>query len=406
MTTFVDIFDHSSQAYKRAKRQHLKATKNRPSEVELDWTPFRAAEKRYKARFPPPDLRNVLDLATLDETRIHEIDTGIWRGSSKVALYTELIPKDGGGPKAYTIPSVPGLVILPSFVSCTKQRDLVEWSLSKHARYPNDTNLDIHYSLPQEGIWNAHLSQQEITIQPKTLDQTVPVQPPDPPLFAQTTPDPSSTLQPSAPSDLVSKLRWANIGWFYHWGTKQYDFTKGKGVIDDEIRDICKKAVNKIDWELIYGNSDTVWSNGMPEWKAWDETYEPDAGIVNFYQNKDTLMGHVDRSEVCATSPLVSISLGNAAVFLIGGLTRDVEPIPILLRSGDVVIMSGPTCRRAYHGVPRILEGTLPSHMNEAVDGLSSEWEPYRKYLQTTRININVRQVFPKGFTHDVTSGV
>lgn len=35
---------------------------------------------------------------------------------------------------------------------------------------------------------------------------------------------------------------------------------------------------------------------------------EPDAGIVNFYQTKDTLMGHVDRSEVCATSPLVSIS--------------------------------------------------------------------------------------------------
>lgn len=35
---------------------------------------------------------------------------------------------------------------------------------------------------------------------------------------------------------------------------------------------------------------------------------EPDAGIVNFYQTKDTLMGHVDRSEICATSPLVSIS--------------------------------------------------------------------------------------------------
>ena len=43
-------------------------------------------------------------------------------------------------------------------------------------------------------------------------------------------------------------------------------------------------------------------------------------------------------------------SLGNAAVFLIGGQTRDIEPIPILLRSGDVVVMSGPHCRRAYHG--------------------------------------------------------
>ena len=43
-------------------------------------------------------------------------------------------------------------------------------------------------------------------------------------------------------------------------------------------------------------------------------------------------------------------SLGATAIFLIGGKTRDVQPIPILLRSGDVVIMSGPHCRRVYHG--------------------------------------------------------
>ena len=110
-------------------------------------------------------------------------------------------------------------------------------------------------------------------------------------------------------------------------------------------------------------------------------------------------MGHVDRSEVCATSPLVSISLGNAAIFLIGGLTRDVEPVPILLRSGDVVIMSGPSCRRAYHGVPRILEGSLPPHLkSENIGDHDLEWAPYDQYMQTTRININVRQVFPKGF--------
>ena len=43
-------------------------------------------------------------------------------------------------------------------------------------------------------------------------------------------------------------------------------------------------------------------------------------------------------------------SVGSAAIFLFGGTTRDEEPVPILLRSGDVVIMSGPECRRAYHG--------------------------------------------------------
>ena len=93
-------------------------------------------------------------------------------------------------------------------------------------------------------------------------------------------------------------------------------------------------------------------------------------------------------------------SLGNAAVFLIGGMTRDTEPIAILLRSGDIVIMSGP-CRRAYHAVPRILEGSLPPHLQGTSLGddiQRKEWEPYEEYMNSTRININVRQVFPKGF--------
>lgn len=50
------------------------------------------------------------------------------------------------------------------------------------------------------------------------------------------------------------------------------------------------------------------------------------------------------------TQPADPCSVGSAAVFLLGGTTREAEPIPILLRSGDVVIMSGPECRRAYHG--------------------------------------------------------
>lgn len=52
-------------------------------------------------------------------------------------------------------------------------------------------------------------------------------------------------------------------------------------------------------------------------------------------------------------------SLGNAAIFLIGGLTRDTEPMPILLRTGDVVIMSGPACRRAYHGLSHFIVASL-----------------------------------------------
>jgi hypothetical protein len=41
-------------------------------------------------------------------------------------------------------------------------------------------------------------------------------------------------------------------------------------------------------------------------------------------------------------------------VFLLGGRTKDIPPVPILVRSGDVVVMSGES-RYCYHGVPHIL---------------------------------------------------
>ncbi|KAF5365685.1 hypothetical protein D9758_003203 [Tetrapyrgos nigripes] len=417
-------------SYKKARRHFLKSTRDRDNSAahSSDWSPFRVAEKRFKSKFPPPDLSNVLDLALLDPQRIHEINAGGWAGRPD-AFPTRRINLFDSDAKGYIFPHIPGLVVLPSFLSHQKQKDLVEWSLSEHSKQPNETNLDIHYILPPEGVWNAYVAAKsdpslDLHIPPKSsvvLDafEQYQEQESGPRQLINNTPAdsdnfdslhnvpklpaaPSPTAHPSSPATLLPKLRWANIGWFYHWGTKQYDFTKGKIAVHSTIRDICKHAVRAADWNQVFGNDsgdagDLDWGENGPEWMDWNETYEPDAGIVNFYQTKDTLMAHVDRSEVCATSPLVSISLGNAAIFLIGGPTRDTEPSPILLRSGDVVIMSGPACRRSYHGVPRILENTLPSHML-STDEDQREWELYEQYMKTTRININVRQVFPKGF--------
>ncbi len=50
-------------------------------------------------------------------------------------------------------------------------------------------------------------------------------------------------------------------------------------------------------------------------------------------------------------------------------------------------------------GVPRILENTLPPHLSDTGD---LAWTPYAEYMETTRINVNVRQVFPKDFVPDV----
>ncbi|KAF9532924.1 hypothetical protein CPB83DRAFT_867295 [Crepidotus variabilis] len=419
--------------YKKAQKQYLKATRNRPVNIDQDWTPFRAAEKRYKARFPPPDLSGVLDLGVLDERRQREIAESGWKGRSNLAETIKLKTKDGLD--AYTVPKIPGLVILPNFLSQRKQRNLIRWSLARHARHPNETNLDTHYILPQEGLWNAYLaacedSSKDFDVQPRASASASPAsEQPGPRQLINNVPaspstfsvlsdipklpaPPSTTLLPTPVSSLVSKLRWANIGWYYHWGSKQYDFSRRKVEVDTEIRNVCREAVGCIKWDDVFGSGGGEPRDGWGDdnWRTWDETYEPDAGIVNFYQEKDTLMAHADRSELNSTSPLVSISLGLSSVFLIGGPTRDTEPVPILLRSGDVVIMSGPGCRRAYHGIPRVLEGSMPWFLQKSefddldVDGDKEkagevdDWASYQEYMRTTRINVNVRQVFPKGF--------
>ncbi|KAG1756489.1 uncharacterized protein EDB91DRAFT_1092931 [Suillus paluster] len=415
----MDIYDPSSTAYKKAKRQYLKTTKNRGKDLDAEWTPFRAAEKKYKARFPPPDLSHVLDLTSMTwDAETLASGNSFYCNGVEIKLLGPSESTSSCVGKAFTVPRIPGLVILPSFVSPHDQRQLVRWALRDHARHPNETNLDAHYILPDEGLWNAHVSSDPPLVRTRACipesshtkyeysgpRQLISNTPADPANFqsmlhlSKPPAVPSPTVSPASPTALISKLRWANIGWSYHWGSKQYDFTKGKGRIDNDIGAICKRAVCSVNWEEVFGQTDEEgW--GDENWRTWHETYEPDAGIVNYYQIKDTLMAHVDRSEVCATSPLVSISLGNAVIFLIGGLTRDVEPTAILLRSGDVAIMSGPACRRAYHGVPRILEDTLPNHffLNLDDEGCSS-WTPYELYMRTSRVNINVRQVFPKGF--------
>lgn len=104
MSLTAELLDPTSAAYKKARRQFYKATKNRPP-VEQDWTPFRAAEKHFKARFPPPDLSGVLDLAQLDSLRKEEVEEGVWKGSTVPFPYKRL---EGCSRPIYVVPAVPG----------------------------------------------------------------------------------------------------------------------------------------------------------------------------------------------------------------------------------------------------------------------------------------------------------
>jgi alkylated DNA repair protein alkB family protein 1 len=128
------------------------------------------------------------------------------------------------------------------------------------------------------------------------------------------------------------------------------------------------------------------------------------------------LGGHLDDVEETMDQPIVSVSFGSSAIFLIGDQTKETEPIPILIQSGDVVIMSGKS-RTFVHGthnslfpltqigVPQIVNGSFEKTLQKfekEISGKEAEKseipddvkEKILKYLHHSRVNFNVRQVY------------
>jgi DNA oxidative demethylase len=114
-------------------------------------------------------------------------------------------------------------------------------------------------------------------------------------------------------------------------------------------------------------------------WRAVaDYPRDPEACLVNYYA-ADAHMGlHQDRDEADFTAPVVSISLGDACRFRIGGTERGGATRSLKLSSGDVVVFGGPS-RLAFHGVDRLYPGT---------SSLLSGWFP-----DGGRINLTLRRV-------------
>ena len=95
-------------------------------------------------------------------------------------------------------------------------------------------------------------------------------------------------------------------------------------------------------------------------------TFVPDLCIMNWYDAEGRMGLHQDKDEgresIDAGLPVVSISLGDTARFLFGGLKRR-DPIQsLLLESGDAFVFGG-AARLRYHGVSRIIPGTAPREL-------------------------------------------
>jgi len=106
-----------------------------------------------------------------------------------------------------------------------------------------------------------------------------------------------------------------------------------------------------VPWPPIPASVLAVWH------RLVSEARDPDCCLVNRYAATARMGLHRDADEKDFSFPVLSISLGDSALFRMGGPARKDPTSTILLESGDVVVFGGPA-RLAYHGIDRIRPGT------------------------------------------------
>lgn len=79
----------------------------------------------------------------------------------------------------------------------------------------------------------------------------------------------------------------------------------------------------------------------------------PDCCLINFYGEGAKMGLHQDKDEGDFSFPVLSVSLGDEALFRMGGPDRKDPTESLWLKSGDVVLMGGPA-RLAWHGIDRL----------------------------------------------------
>jgi DNA oxidative demethylase len=103
----------------------------------------------------------------------------------------------------------------------------------------------------------------------------------------------------------------------------------------------------------------------MPEilhklWQDLSGFHAPaEACLINYYSDTARMGLHQDRDEQTFAAPVVSVSLGDEAVFRIGGINRKDPTRSLRLHSGDVLVFGGPA-RLAFHGIDRLIKGSSP----------------------------------------------
>lgn len=287
-------------------------------------------------------------------------------------------------PAAYAIDGHPGAVLVPNALSVDEQREWVRIAVTESCEPPARTNHDAALG-PLKGLWReAHARPSRYVRVPSTDEGAGRGDTETETGWRHISPEPTGgdPRVNLAATRLLEKMRWATIGPPYDWTARAYDTDAPRRPVNPRWLERC------VDLAEAAG-------------AAGDFAGEF-AGLVNYYRSGDQLAGHVDDAEVDMSKPIVSVSLGCPCVFLLGGRSRDVAPTAVLMRSGDAVVLTGPS-RRCYHGVPRIFVSGEGCVDGDGVRLGCPEWlgnpdawpeEPdVARYIAGGRVNVSVRVV-------------
>ncbi|KAJ7991005.1 hypothetical protein DPEC_G00292740 [Dallia pectoralis] len=325
---------------------------------------FRKLFKFYKRRSPAPDLSNVVDFSkSVKHEKVSTTELNPAAMSDEEARRTGLRPVRDW--RAFGLQGYPGFMFISNPFLPGSQQHWVKQCLKTYPQKPNVCNLDMHMApTDTQDIWGKS---------------------------ADVLRKPSSRIR--EPKTLLEKLRWVTLGYHYNWDTKTYSADECSPFPDD--------------LHLLSGHVAAACQ--FPGFKA-------EAGILNYYRSDSSLGIHVDESELDHTQPLLSFSFGQSAIFLLGGTQREDPPTAMYMHSGDIMVMSGHS-RLRYHAVPRVVpapEGD-PLHPSLEAEGLApgqdpaqgeasviqsmekEEWAVCFRYIQTSRVNMTVRQVLGPG---------
>ena len=137
-----------------------------------------------------------------------------------------------------------------------------------------------------------------------------------------------------------------------HWNGKIYQYQATRADYDDQPAPPLPDEFRALAQEIA---------------SAAGMRIEPDLCILNYYGGDGRMGLHQDKDEgkrsLDAGIPVVSVSLGDTARFLFGGLRRRDPVATIPLESGDAFVFGGPA-RLRYHGVSRITPHTAPPELH------------------------------------------